>query len=62
MFDISHEWMMRIMELRKFPELATKEDVSKLTDDIILLIYGLKEKTSYVDVVLNIQEKYVQQP
>lgn len=53
---------MRIMELRKFPELATKEDVSKLTDDIILLIYGLKEKTSYVDVVLNIQEKYVQQP
>lgn len=61
MLDISHEWMMRIMELRKFPELATKEDVSKLTDDIILLIYGVKEKTIYADVISSIQEKHAQQ-
>ena len=62
MTDVSCEWMMRIMELRKFPELATKEDVQKLTDDIILLIYGFKEKASYVDIVSHIQESHAQQP
>jgi len=42
--------------------LATKEDVQKLTDDIILLIYGFKEKASYVDIVSHIQESHAQQP
>lgn len=49
---------MRIMELRKFPELATKEDVRKLSDDIILLIYGGKQNNTFLDVASNIQETY----
>ena len=61
MLDISHEWMMRIMGLRKFPELATKEDVQRLAEDMILAIYGIKEKASHIDIIARIQETNVQQ-
>ena len=39
MIDITPEWMLRILEMRKNPELANKDDVQKLADDFILLLY-----------------------
>ena len=33
------DWLMRVMEIRKYPASATPEEIVKLTDDVLMQIY-----------------------
>lgn len=37
---VDTEWFYRILEIRKNPDCATKEDILKMADDLFLSIYG----------------------
>ena len=33
------DWFFRVMEIRKNPDIATKEEIVKMTEDIIYMMY-----------------------
>lgn len=58
MIDITPEWMLRILEMRKNPEIANKDDVQKLADDFILLLYSGKPNTNMIMSAIKNAEEY----
>jgi hypothetical protein len=35
-----NEWFYRILEIRKFPQTVTQEEVLKMADDLVLSFFG----------------------
>ena len=58
MIDIAPDWMLRILEMRKNPEIANKDDVQKLADDFILLLYSGKPNTNMIMSAIKNAEEY----
>lgn len=50
--------MLRIMEMRKNPTCANTEDIQRLADDFILLLYSGKQNTNMVMSAIKNTEEF----
>lgn len=55
---VDTEWFYRILEIRKNPDSATKEDILKMADDLVLVIYGWQSENKIAGFAIDKASNY----